>query len=572
MWSDNYTRTKQLESLYDHLPTIIAAIMLTVSVIGATLVFHFSPKDVILWVLFMWAVCSIRWISLKWMRKEGYEIKGVQFWLITFLILSALSGLGTGFLVYFFLDANNFLYSIFILMTYVGYLSAGILSNSCLMYAYFSYSLPATIMVLLRLLTDNSNEEIYTTLAIMFVFYYVLMTIFAKNANSIFMGRIQWNQERDSLVDELRQQKETAEQAVKAKNKFLASASHDLRQPLHALGLFHDTLRHRINKPESLEIMDKISKSTQALNDLLHSMLDISKLDASVVENSPSDIHLNTVLRPIYSEFSERAKEKNLRFYMNIDDSLYVHVDAILFERVVRNLIDNAIKYTEKGVIDVVAYRVNDSVDVCIADTGIGIPQDQLENVFSEFNQLGNPERDKQKGLGLGLSIVKRLCELMELDIDFKSTLDKGTEVTLNIPSSDSTVEVSSNYSDPISIRESIVLIIEDDVAILDGMSLLLETFGFNVLKAITTKQAMSSSSEVKPDLIIADYRLPGKEDGLELIDAVRAYHLQHIPAILVTGDTAPDRIKITNSADVLVLHKPVSPALLEETIEKILS
>jgi signal transduction histidine kinase len=456
-----------------------------------------------------------------------------------------------------------------VFVTYTGFLSAGILSNSCFMPAFVAYSLPATLFVMARLI--SGSEPAFETLAIIVVFYYLAILGFSKNTNRIFMESIKWNKVRDSLVDELRQQKETAEQAVKAKSNFLASASHDLRQPLHALGLFHDALRYRIKEPESLEIMDKVSRSTQALNELLHSMLDISKLDASVVENNPKNIHLKSFLQPIFAEFNARAKDKGLRFNTSVEDSLYVYADSILFERVIRNLIDNAVKYTEKGSVGIVAYQLNDCIDINIVDTGIGIPDDQLENVFSEFNQLGNPERDKQKGLGLGLSIVKRLCVLMDVDIDLQSQEGKGSEVVVSVPSGGQTIETSTSYTDSISAGESTVLIIEDDIAILDGMSLLLETFGFNVLKAITSKQAMRASSEVRPDLIIADYRLPGNEDGLELIDAVRAYHLQYIPAILVTGDTAPERIKITESADVIVLHKPVDPSILEETIEKAL-
>ena len=567
---DQYTRVKQLESLYKQLPTIVIGTAMTVIVVSFALLFAFDAKPVLLWALYMLFLCTLRWFSGSQLKHEGVELRGVHFWLALFLFFSVLIGCGTGFLVYYFLDTNNFTYSVFVFVTYTGFLSAGILSNSCYMPAFFSYSLPPTLFVMFRLLIGD--DSVYSILAIIVVFYYLAIIGFAKNANRIFMDNINWNRERDVLVDELRQQKEMAENAVKAKSNFLASASHDLRQPLHALGLFYDALRYRIKDPEQLEIMDKISTSTQALNDLLHSMLDISKLDASVVENNPRNIHLSEFMSPIYSEFSVRAKDKGIDLKMKIDDSLYVHADMMLFERVIRNLIDNAVKYTEKGNVDVVAYRTNANVDICISDTGIGIPEDQLENVFSEFNQLGNPERDKQKGLGLGLSIVKRLCELMDLEIDLQSVEGKGSKVVITAPAGGSTLEISNSDSESISTSDSTVLIIEDDMAILEGMSLLLETFGFSVLKAVTSKQAIRASSEARPDLIIADYRLPGKEDGLELIDAVRAYHQEYIPAILVTGDTAPDRIKITESADVIVLHKPVDPIVLEETIEKVLS
>jgi signal transduction histidine kinase/CheY-like chemotaxis protein len=563
-------KIQQIKSLYEQLPTIVTGLSFAIVMVTILLLTRFPAQAVLPFTAYMLCMCAIRLFTGMQLKREGYESRGVNFWLWLFVVLSAMTSAGIGSLVYNFFNVNDFVFSIFALVSFIAFLSAGILFNSCFMPAFIGFSLPATLIALSRLMSER--EESLTTLSIIVMVYFIIILAFSIKANYRFMERVQWNDERESLVDELRQQKEAAEQAVESKSKFLASASHDLRQPLHAIGLFLDILRHQTTEQKNLETLDKVSASTQALNELLHSMLDISKLDANVVENNPENIHLTSFLEPIYTEFSVRAKEKNLSFSMRIDESLYVCADSILFERVVRNLIDNAIKFTKKGSVDIFAYRLTDSIDLSIIDTGIGIPDDQLENVFFEFNQLANPERDKRKGLGLGLSIVKRLCELMNVDIELQSEERSGTEITLNVPVGSEKVEASVSFSDPLSKRESsVVLVIEDDVAVLDGMSSLLTIFGFEVLKAITSKQAMRASSEVKPDLIIADYRLPSDEDGLELIDAIRAYHLECIPAILVTGDTAPDRIKITESADVIVLHKPVDPAVLEDTIEKAL-
>ncbi len=564
-----YTKQKQLEALYNNVPTIVIFIALATTVVALTLAFTFPIVPVILWAAYMLIACFARWVSFRQFKKHGLEKFGETFWVTLFLFFSILTGAGTGHLVLYYFDPNNFVYAVFVFGTYAGFLSAGILSNSMFMPAFFAYSLPPTLMVLAKLFIVD--EHALGTLAIMVGFYYVALIGFARNANRIFKENVTWNLERDSLVQELREQKETAEQAIRAKSNFFASASHDLRQPLHALGLFHDALRYRIQEPENLAIMDKISSSTQALNELLHGMLDISKLDASVVENKPKDINLQESLRLVYSEFSARANEKDLQLTFDLAPEINVWVDPVLFERVVRNLVDNAIKYTDKGFVGMSAKIAEDLVHLKISDTGIGIPSNQQENVFSEFNQLGNPERDKQKGLGLGLSIVRRLCRLMHVGIELSSQENQGTTVLLTLPLGKSTDEIEQEMSDSMTVGDSKILVIEDDFAILEGMSLLLETFGFQVLKAIDSEQALEISKVSRPDLIIADYRLPGSIDGLELIDAIRDQHEICMPAVLVTGDTAPDRMRKTESADVVVLHKPVEPEVLESTITEAL-
>lgn len=564
-----FLRKKQLEALYGNVATIVFFIFFATAAVGGTLITEFSKTPVLLWAAYMCLVSIIRLMFARHLKKTGFEKRGLNFWLNIFLLFSALTGIGTGFLTYYFFDTNNLIYSVFVFVTYVGFLSAGILSNSVYMPAFFAYSLPPTLMVLVSLLL--SDDSALSTLAIMVCFYYVVLIGFARKANKAFQENVKWDLERDTLVNELREQKETAEQAIKAKSNFFASASHDLRQPLHALGLFHDALRYRIQEPENLEILDKITHSTQALNELLHGMLDISKLDASVVENSPRDINLFESLSLVNQEFYARAKEKKLDLAFNISSDLNAFVDVSLFERVVRNLVDNAVKYTNKGFVYVTATQVDDSIVLRIEDSGIGIPSDQLENVFSEFNQLDNPERDKQKGLGLGLSIVRRLCKLMRIDISLHSVFGKGTSITLTLPVGEKVEDDEVETDRTLTRGNSDILVIEDDKAVLEGMQLLLETFGFSVATAVDAESAVSLSKRSIPDLIIADYRLPGELDGLVLIDSIREYHNKVIPAILVTGDTAPDRIKHVENADVVVLHKPVEPEVLENAINNAL-
>lgn len=568
--TDHYIKQKQVEALYENVPMIVRFICLVTTFVAITLSFEFETMPVFLWAGYMYANCLVRWLTARQFKKEGYEKRGITFWLCLFLLFSVTTGFGTGALIFNYFDANNFVYSVFVIVTYSGFLSAGILSNSMHMSAFFAYSLPPTILVFVRLLVDD--DATLATLAIMIGLYYVALIGFARNANHIFKQNISWNLEKSFLVDELRQQKETAEQAIKAKSRFFASASHDLRQPLHALGLFHDALRYRIKKPENLEIMDKISNSTNALNELFHGMLDVSKLDASAVENEPKNINLLESLRLVYSEFNVRAREKSLDLIFDLNPDINIYVDPCLFERAVRNLVDNAVKYTEVGSIKLSTELRDEKVVLMIVDSGIGIPEGKQEEVFSEFSQIDNHERDKQKGLGLGLSIVQRLCKLMNVEVKLESELGQGTTIYLMLPAGLQVEDYEDEKTQTLIEGNSNILIVEDDKAIMEGMTLLLETFGFKVAKALTSERALKLSKQFKPDLIIADYRLPGKVDGLDLIDTIRKYHDMSIPAILVTGDTAPDRIKNIDNADVIVLYKPVEAEVLENTINDALN
>ena len=566
---ENQLIKRQVETLYRNLPSIVFFVCFATTAVAGTLIVKFPAPTLLFWAAYMYVVSLMRYIFAKQFKSTVLTEANLKFWLYWFLFFSILTGMGSGFLTYYYFSLDNIVYSVFVFLTYIGFLSAGALSNSIYLPAFFAYSLPPTIMSLLALL--GNEDPAMSILAILVAIYYVVLLVFARNSNQAFIENALWDMERNSLVGELRQQKETAEQAIKAKSNFFAAASHDLRQPLHALGLFNDALRHRIHDPESTEILDKISSSTQALNELLHGMLDISRLDASVIENCPKNIHLLGSLNLVHQEFYERAYEKELKLIFNIDEEIYVNIDSTLCERVIRNLVDNAIKYTDHGFVKVTAEKLEGFVVLKIEDSGIGIPKDQLENVFTEFGQLANPERDKQKGLGLGLSIVRRLCKLMGVKIALSSTFGSGTAVSLWLPLGEQTENNEIDRVRTLTQGNSQVLVVEDDRAVMDGMKLFLETLGFYVSTAEDAQQAIHLSKKNIPDLIIADYRLPGDIDGLGLLDIIREYHDTYIPAILVTGETAPDTIQEIKSANVMVLHKPVESELLEDKINEVL-
>jgi len=563
---------RQVEELYNRLPVVCIALIVVSVASVATLRQGSQLAPLLYWFAYMSIINGIRMYSVfRFKQSKSYRTEP-QYWLNLFKVGSVFSGLGAGYLFYTYFDVNQIHVCIFIVMLYSGYVAANTNSTACYFPTLLMSAVPPTIMLVVRMLQES--EQAYTALAFMLFVYSLVMLSFAKRVNQTFSDNVEWAFERDEVINELREQKMAVEHAMKSKTNFLASASHDLRQPLQAIGLFHDALRYRINDPESLDIMDKISSSTAALNDLLHGMLDISKLDASVVENTPRSFNLFNSLDAVYAEFNVRSKEKGIDLVFDIPEDIHIFLDEILFERIVRNLLDNAVKYTNEGSISVIATENTQLkiIELAISDTGIGIPENKLKDVFVEFSQLDNHERDRQKGLGLGLSIVKKLCELVDVEMELNSIVGEGTKVILNLPiGSEVSVDDAISQSSTEDVSSRMVLIIEDDFQILEGMGMMLSNFGFQVSKALDADQAMAIVAAKKPDLIISDYRLPGGADGLELIGAIRSLSVTQTPAILITGDTAPERLRLTKGADVMVLHKPVEMSVLRQSIETIL-
>jgi len=359
----------------------------------------------------------------------------------------------------------------------------------------------------------------------------------------------------------LENKKKEAEEAVKAKSNFFASASHDLRQPLHALGLFQDALRKRIDDPGSVEIMDKISNSTHSLNELLHSMLDISKLEASTVKNNPVKFNLRSSMENLRVEYEERSEEKGLDFIFKVPTNIDFYLDTVLFNRVVRNIVDNAIKYTKEGSVSIVVRKSakKDRWVMTISDTGQGIPADKQAEVFSEFSQLDNPERNRQKGLGLGLSIVDRLCTLMGIEIQLDSVFAKGTIIALILPEEvRGSSLLADDEKDATKEETSLtVLLVDDDNNILDGTSVLLKAEGWKVITAKSGAEALVVSRGKNIDCIVSDYILGDSMNGIELITELRDKADYNIPGILLTGYAKPNLLVEAGDAGLTILTKP---------------
>jgi signal transduction histidine kinase/CheY-like chemotaxis protein len=365
------------------------------------------------------------------------------------------------------------------------------------------------------------------------------------------------------------------ESANQAKSRFLAAASHDLRQPMHALGLFIAQLRDRIHEPETLAFVGKVESAVTALQELLDALLDISRLDAGVVSPTPVDFRLQLLFTRLEAAFAPQAERKGVRLRA-APTRLAALSDPVLLERILINLLANAVRYTERGAILLGCRRRADHVRIEVWDTGIGIAPEHREAIFQEFYQVGNPERDRAKGLGLGLAIAARLARLLDNRIEMRSHPGKGSVFAIELPVGVARVEAeAASALAPIeTLPGARVLVVDDDALVREAMVSVLRQWGCRVTMAASGEEAIArfDSEDEKPEAVLCDYRLPNGETGVDVIARLRAAAGRPIPAALITGDTAPERLREAKLAGHTLLHKPVHPAKLRALLEQLLS
>ncbi|MBP2295446.1 hybrid sensor histidine kinase/response regulator [Azospirillum rugosum] len=372
---------------------------------------------------------------------------------------------------------------------------------------------------------------------------------------------------------------DTAQRASQAKTDFLAAASHDLRQPVQSLVLLTGSLRARLADHPAEALVGKLETSVQALCRMLEALLDISKLDASAVPVDLRPVPLHHVLDDLEDEYRLRAAEQGLELRV-VPSSLTVRTDPALLERVLRNLLENALRYTDRGRILVGCRRRGDRLLIQVHDTGIGIPPEHLERIFLEFYQIANPARDRGKGLGLGLAIVHRLAVLLECRVQVASVPGRGSCFTIAIPldmdsgrSAPGAEDGGGGDQDGRQPARPVALAVDDDPLVREGLSLLLAQLGWTVLAAATAADAFDrlASAPDQPALVIADHRLDGGVTGLEVLRAVEARLSRPALSVILTGDTAPDLIAAIAAGGYRVLHKPLAvrdlKALLDEAL-----
>ena len=347
-----------------------------------------------------------------------------------------------------------------------------------------------------------------------------------------------------------------------ARSRFLAAASHDLRQPLHTLSLYSAALK--LNAPDGItgDIARHIYKALASLRALVDSLLDISKLDAGAVQPDLQNVGLKSLIERIEADYLPLADGKGLEFHVKADDDIELQTDPVLFERLMRNLVDNAFKYTAAGNVTLGAEVDGSKVRIMVRDTGPGIPPAERERIFEEFYQIGNPERDRVQGLGLGLAIVRRIAHLLGLEIRLESEPGRGSIFTVTAPlaTEERAAPRPPDAADPRVLIGARVLVIDDEPDVRAGMRELLEHLGCRVAICsgyADAERLIDQDGLEDVHLIVSDFRLRQHESGIETVRRLRA-RLGDVPALLVSGDTAPERLREAQTSGLLLLHKPV--------------
>ena len=420
----------------------------------------------------------------------------------------------------------------------------------------------------------SNGEPTYLVLAALAAVFLALSLRSTLAQNKVLSTALRARFENAALVERLREQVGLTAQASRDKSRFLAAASHDLRQPLHALSMFGAALEKRLAHSVEQPLIFNMMRSIEALDKSFGAMLDISRLDAHVIEPHVQSFPIRDVFRRLQMNFGGLAEEAGLQLRFKPAGKV-VRSDPQLLERVLGNLVQNALRYCRDGGVIVAAREWKGAVNIEVWDTGIGIADEELPKIFDEFYQVANPERDRAKGLGMGLAIVKRLNLLLGHTLTIDSRVGRGTLCRVRIEGTglESLEEftVGAETVPPDTTTGGTVLVIDDEEAIRAGVGELLSQWGYAVHGAATIAEACQVARQHGGliDVVISDLRLRADEDGILAIERVRQTCGVKVPAVLVTGDTSREQVRRAHESGHIVMFKPVQPKELINVLRR---
>jgi two-component system, sensor histidine kinase len=570
-------RAAQIDALFRAAPLGVGAAAVS-SVVVLAILRRLGSVDAgigLAWSAFI-VICALCHVSLALGYWRAHP-QGDQWrkWALWFTAIAFAEGIGWGWAPVGLATGDRFEVQLLVVVVTTAVAEGAIVAFGTYLPAFYALFIPATLpYAVVSASASNPLERLTSVLMLIFIAAFGAL---GYTTNRSFKQIVGLRIRTQAMALDLQQQKDIAErerkiaeEANRAKSSFLAAASHDLRQPVHALGMFVGALRGVPMAPEGRRIIEQIEASTAAMDGLFSALLDISKLDAGIVTVEREAFAIGPVLERLAHDHREEAKAKGVSLVWKRCSAI-VWTDPVLTERVLRNLVSNAVRYTYRGRIVIGARRRGAAVAVQVIDTGRGIPADEQNRVFQEYYQLGNPHRDSTKGLGLGLAIVRRLTSLLDCGLTLRSEPGRGScfEVTLPLAESQSPVAERGLTTASAAAAKGLVAVIDDEPAIRDATLGLLTEWGYDVVACGGGDEAILrlSASPARPALILCDYRLREGENGLVVIKRIRAEYDEAIPAILITGDTAPDRLTEAKASGLLLMHKPVPNGKLRAAI-----
>lgn len=575
-------RTEQVRSVYLQSPYTTAGSLVAGALLVAVMWGEIGTAVLMSWSAVLCLHQALRIQHYRSYIKATREEQADDKWAHRYTFATTAAGLIWGSAGYFMFVPDSVPHQAFLSLVLYGIALVSMTSLSA--YAPALYTLiPLTLLpFVVRMLFEPGAIHAY--IAAPGVIVLAMALALGRNVNRLIAETLSKRFENMELVEELSQQtaiaeiaRVQAEAANRSKTQFFAAASHDLRQPLHAMGLFVAALNAKVREPEAQSLLHNINASISALESFFDELLDISKIDAGVTRATPAHCSLGAIFERIQTNFEQDARDKGLRLSL-FRTRRHVYSDPILLERILSNLVSNAIRYTNCGVVSVGCRRRGNAVRLEVRDSGIGIPGDKLDKVFDEFYQLGNPERSRAKGMGLGLSIVRRLCGLLGYEIKVASAPGAGTLFSFDVPLGTAPAPepvVQPPASNAADLTGRFIVIVDDEPAIVEGMSMLLRSWGVRVLAARSGDDLVVDIGRAGalPDLIMADYQLADGVTGVQVIRELRRALDPEIPAIVVTGTTVPERTEEARLEGCELLIKPVGAerlrGLIDATLKK---
>ena len=565
---------------------------LTGNFFGMVLVGYFYwplAEPVRLWgwlgvITLLWLVRLGHYLRFRRQRNTGLE--ALRVWRRSWMALVLCQGAMWGLAAWLFWGLGSPFHKVALLLIVFTYCLASVqllATQSKVFLVFISLVLTPTIV---RVASDTS-QEFHLQLALVLTLMFCITVLMARTYSSALGQAIALKSRTDELALKLRTEKvvadearRAAEAANRAKTQFFAAASHDLRQPLHAMGLFAEALRQRVHEPEVASLVNSINESVDALEGLFSELLDITRIDTGGVDVNPAPVRLRDIFARLRLHFEPTAFEKGLMLSFHGEQRI-AHTDPVVLERVLRNLVSNAIRYSDDGGVLVSCRPKSGKLLVQVWDSGIGISEANLPRVFDEFFQVQSNrplEAHHRKGLGLGLAIVKRLAALMDAPISVRSRVGHGTVFSLEVPVGraprpiDATAPGGSKAPLSLTLEGRVIVVVEDETAVREGLVVLLKAWGasavsFDTIDAVQAWLAQPTLSK-PPDLLLVDYRLPQGRTGIDALTHIRAHWpAAKLPAIIITGSSLGGHEDEAITHDYHLLIKPVLPNKLRAMI-----
>lgn len=533
---------------------------------------HSDPYALIGWFLAVLAGIGAKYLLTARYHRQPVNHLNAQHWHLGLLLSTAYLGMLWIVALFSFFAEDSAPHQVFLITLAVTLGIGSITSGTHWLPLFYVYGAPILLALSLRLAIVGSVP--YLALACLMIITFLAAISIARQLNSVFRSKIKLHYSSAELAKELQIKTEEAQQAVLAKSGILATASHDLRQPLHAISLYLDALRNTAHNvmPEGERIFDRLDTCLILLRKQFDAIFEISRLDANVVQPERQHFDIAECLAGLYTEYRQEALKRKLSLRLRAP-GMVVYSDRALLERVLRNLITNALLYTRTGGVLIAVRQRQDEVLIQVIDTGVGIPQEQQEKAFTEFQQLGDNSRDRDRGLGFGLAIVRRLCEVLGHPLTLSSRVYHGSTFSLRIPRGDPAL-IARTAIIPGGLdqdgEQKLVLVVDDDPSILDAMQTLLSNWGLKILVAESLQEMLQTlpDSAGTPDLILSDLNLHRGPDGIGTIRELRARFGANIPAVLISGSTDRTQLQSAEATGLRLIQKPISPSELRSVIQ----